>query len=42
MLAHAGFRPLWPVMLLAPWVVLGLACLLEALRKAPGATQTTR
>lgn len=42
MLAHAGLRPLWPVMLFAPWLVLGLACLLQALRKAPGATQTIR
>lgn len=39
MLAHAGLRPLWPVMLFAPWLVLGLACLLQALRKAPAATQ---
>lgn len=42
MLVHAGLRPLWPVMLFAPWVVLGLACLLQALRKAPGATQAIR
>ena len=35
MLAHAGLRQLWPVMLFAPWLVLGLACLLQALRNAP-------
>jgi hypothetical protein len=33
---HVGLRPLWPVMLFAPWLLLGLACLLQALRKAPG------
>jgi hypothetical protein len=43
MLAHAGLRPLWPVMLFAPWLVLGLACVLQAVRKAPGgASQTIR
>lgn len=34
--AHAGFRPLWPLMLFAPWLTFGLACLVYALRKAPG------
>jgi hypothetical protein len=33
MLAHHGLRPLWPVMLFAPWLVLGLALLLRAMRK---------
>ncbi|MGP8033558.1 MAG: hypothetical protein ACLPQ6_05370 [Steroidobacteraceae bacterium] len=41
MLAHAGFRPLWPVMLFAPWLILGLAYLSRSVRKPPsGASQT--
>ncbi len=39
MLVHAGFRPLWPAMLFAPWVVLGLACLLQAAALADPAPQ---
>jgi hypothetical protein len=36
MFAHAGLRPLWPVMLFAPWLVLGVALLLRAMRKPSG------
>jgi hypothetical protein len=36
MFAYAGSRPLWPVMIFAPWLIFALACLLQALRKAPG------
>ena len=36
MFTHAGFRPLWPVMLFAPWLILGIAYLLQAVRHAPG------
>jgi hypothetical protein len=43
MLAHAGLRPLWPVMLFAPWLILGVALLLRAARKpARGASHTVR
>jgi len=35
-LAHIGLRPLWPVMLFAPWLVLGVACLLQAMRNGRG------
>lgn len=43
MLAHAGLRPLWPVMLFAPWLILGVALLLRAVRKPPrGSSQTVR
>jgi hypothetical protein len=43
MLGHAGFRPLWPVMVFAPWLVLGLAWLLRSVRKpSGGASQTGR
>jgi tetratricopeptide (TPR) repeat protein len=30
MFMHAGFRPLWPVILFLPWVLLGAAYLLES------------
>ncbi len=39
MLVHAELRPLWPAMLFAPWVVLGLACLLQAVALADPAPQ---
>jgi hypothetical protein len=43
MLAHPGLRPLWPVMLFAPWLVLGLALLLRAMRKPrDSASQSVR
>jgi hypothetical protein len=35
MLAHAGLRPLWSVVLFLPWFFLGLALLLWPARKAP-------
>jgi hypothetical protein len=42
MLAHAGFRPLWPVVLFAPWLILGLGLLLRAVRKPRhGASRTS-
>jgi hypothetical protein len=36
MFAHAGVRPPWPVVLFAPWLILGLACLVQAVRNVPG------
>lgn len=33
MLAHAGLRPLWPVVLFVPWFFLGLVLLLWPVRK---------
>ena len=42
MLAHAGLRPPWPVVLFAPWLILGLACLLQAVRNIPGRASHTR
>ena len=33
MFAHAGLKPLWPVMVFTPWLVLGFACLLYAVRR---------
>jgi hypothetical protein len=35
MLGHAGFRPLWPVIVFVPWFYLGLALLLRAVHKSP-------
>jgi hypothetical protein len=35
MFAHAGFRPLWPVVVFVPWIFLGLAYLLRAVRNTP-------
>jgi len=35
MFEHAGYRPLWPVILFVPWFYLGLALLLRAARKSP-------
>jgi len=35
MFAHAGFKPLWPVIVFVPWIFLGLAYLLRAVRKSP-------
>jgi hypothetical protein len=37
MLAHAEIRPLWAVMLFAPWLVLGAAYLLKSARRRFGA-----
>ena len=33
MLATAGFRPLWPVIFFLPWLILGIAYLLESVRR---------
>jgi hypothetical protein len=41
MLAHAGFKPLWPVVLFTPWLVLGLGYLLRSVRKPPGGASRT-
>jgi hypothetical protein len=35
MFAHAGFRPLWPVIVFVPWIFLGFAFLMRALRNLP-------
>ena len=32
MFATAGFRPLWPVIFFLPWLILGIAYLLESVR----------
>jgi len=32
MFATAGFRPLWPVILFVPWLILGIAYLVESVR----------
>jgi hypothetical protein len=31
MFVHAGFRPLWPAILLLPWFIFGITCLFEPL-----------
>ena len=36
MLAHVGLRPLWPVLLFAPWALVGLACLMQSMRRPRG------
>lgn len=41
MLAHVGLRPLWPVMLFTPWLVFGLACLLQSMRRPRGSALQT-
>lgn len=33
MFVHAGFRPLWPVVFFFPWLLLGIAFLLQSVRK---------
>ena len=38
MLGHAGFRPLWPVILFMPWFFLGVALLVRSVRKSPIST----
>jgi hypothetical protein len=39
-LAHAAARPLWPVLLFLPWLLLGVTYLLEAVRhRHPAAMQ---
>ena len=41
MFAHAGFRPLWPVIFFVPWLLLGLAFLLQSMhRPAPAPRRT--
>lgn len=41
MFAHAaGFRPLWPVMLFLPWLLVGVAWLVRSL--LPGEKQLVR
>jgi len=36
MFKHPGLRPLWAALLFAPWLILGIAYLLQALRHARG------
>ena len=33
MLAHHGYRAVWPVMLFAPWITLGFAYLVQSVRE---------
>jgi hypothetical protein len=35
MFLHAAYRPLWPAMVFLPWLFLGLAYLVRALRRQP-------
>jgi hypothetical protein len=39
MFVHAAFRPLWPVLLFLPWLVVGIAYLVESVlqRRTAGA-----
>jgi hypothetical protein len=34
MFVHAAFRPLWPVIFFLPWLFLGIAYLIEWLRRS--------
>jgi len=43
MFAHTGYRPLWPVIFLLPWLLLGIAYLVESiLRRRSGAAALQR
>ena len=43
MFAHTGYRPLWPVIFLLPWLLLGVAYLVESIvRRRAGAAALQR
>ena len=46
MFEHGGFRPLWPVIFLLPWFLVGTASLLKSLRhqrnRAPAIPHVSR